>query len=545
VILSGAPISLLENRVLVLVPPGPDFRKAFEYLSADGLEIEICGDIEELCHEVQQGVGVLVMAGDVLAPAGMQCLIDALGHQPAWSDIPIVVFAREERGPDHAWSIFRDLNRVGSVTLIDMPIRPVPLVSAVKAALRARRAQYELRDNQIARESQENALRRSEEALREADRRKDDFLAMLAHELRNPLGPIRNAVHVLEIIGPHETDTTRVRRMIDRQVAHMARLLDDLLDVSRITCGRINLRLERIDLAQLVRSAVEDHRGGLEARGLQLTTSVPLRPLWIMGDSIRITQVLANLIDNAGKFTAPGGRVFVGAWHDEDREMATVTVRDSGIGMEAEMLEHIFDSFTQADRSLDRSQGGLGLGLALVRGLVDLHGGKAEAHSDGLGRGSQFTVSFSSDRAPDSSRESQSDPADRSVFRILIVEDNVDAAESMGVLLGLVGHTVMTAHTGSSGIEKAREFRPHVVLCDIGLPDGMDGYAVARALRESEATRQAYLIALTGYGQEEDQERARQAGFDLHLTKPVDPGSLKTLLSRPLKRSFPGEPMPR
>lgn len=209
------------------------------------------------------------------------------------------------------------------------------------------------------------------------------------------------------------------------------------------------------------------------------------------------------------------------------------------------MLEHIFDSFTQADRSLDRSQGGLGLGLALVRGLVELHGGKAEAHSAGLGKGSQFTVSFSSDRAPDASRQSKSDPADRSVFRILIIEDNVDAAESMGVLLGLVGHTVMTAHTGSGGVEKARKFRPNVVLCDIGLPDGMDGYAVARALRDDEATRQSYLIALTGYGQEEDQERALKAGFDLHLTKPVDPGALKTLLSRPLKRSVPGEPTPR
>jgi CheY-like chemotaxis protein len=261
-----------------------------------------------------------------------------------------------------------------------------------------------------------------------------------------------------------------------------------------------------------------------------------------VGDSIRIAQVLANLLDNACKFTEPGGRLYVGAWHDDQEETAVMTVRDTGIGMEAEMLEHVFDSFSQADRSLDRSTGGLGLGLALVHGLVDLHGGKAEASSEGLGKGSEFMVSFTSDHAPDSSRDSQSDPGSHSAFRILIIEDNVDAAESMGVLLGLVGHSVITAHTGSGGLDKAREFRPHVVLCDIGLPDGMDGYAVARALRSDEATSQAYLIALTGYGQEEDQERAQQAGFDLHLTKPVDPGALKALLSRPLKRSFPGEP---
>jgi PAS domain S-box-containing protein len=377
----------------------------------------------------------------------------------------------------------------------------------------------------------EQALRESADRLREADRRKDEFLAMLAHELRNPLAPIRNSVEVLRRIGPAEPRLLQVGEMIDRQVAHMARLVDDLLDVSRVSRGKILLRAERLDLVPLVAAVLADLRGLFETSGLELDQELPLEPVWLSGDPTRLSQVVGNLLQNANKFTNPGGKVRVRLVADRESGQAVLTVEDTGIGMDPDILARLFEPFSQADGSLDRSRGGLGLGLALVKGLVELHGGEVRAASPGPGRGSTFTVRLpllDAEPAVAGSAAAASEPA--RPLRILVVEDNRDAADSLRMLLELAGYSVEVAYTGRDGLEIARRFHPQVALCDIGLPGGMDGYDLARALREAEETADSHLIAISGYGQEEDQRQAREAGFDRHLTKPVEPAALMRLL---------------
>ncbi len=381
--------------------------------------------------------------------------------------------------------------------------------------------------------------KRTEEALREADRRKDEFLSMLAHELRNPLGPIRNALTVLQIAGPKVSPLVEAREMIDRQVTHMARLVDDLLDVSRVARGKIQLRKELCDLAVIARQTAEDYRGTLEASGLAVEVRLPGEPVWVQGDPTRLAQVISNVLHNANKFSDPGGRVVVSVEQEGGSggsggsgRWAVVRVRDTGIGMDAQTLARIFEPFSQADTSLDRSRGGLGLGLSLVKGIVELHGGEARAASEGLGRGTEIVLQLPADSPPAgrgaASRALGPVPASR---RVLVIEDNEDAAESMRMLLELLGHQVEVAHSGQAGLELARGLRPEIVLCDIGLPGGMDGYEVARAFRREPALAAAYLVALTGYGQQEDQQRAREAGFDLHAVKPVEIAILERVLA--------------
>jgi signal transduction histidine kinase/DNA-binding response OmpR family regulator len=368
--------------------------------------------------------------------------------------------------------------------------------------------------------------------IQEGDRRKDEFLAMLAHELRNPLAPIRNAVEVLRRAGLDDPLLVQTRDMIDRQVSHMARLVDDLLDVSRLSRGKILLRKEMLDLRQLVESAAEDYRGTLEGNGLSLSVCVPDGPIPVLGDPTRLAQALGNILHNACKFTNAGGTVTVELDAAPGGD-ALVRVRDTGIGMERDVLARVFEAFSQADNSLDRSQGGLGLGLTLVKGLLELHGGKVSAASEGPGRGTEITL-----RLPraEPTHAGLPPPAPRAAapaptHRVLIIEDNADAAESMRMLLNMYGHEVKVAHTGRAGLSAADKFRPTVVLCDLGLPGGMDGFAVARAFREDTDLRSVYLIAATGYGQAEDQLRSREAGFDAHLTKPVDFANLQDLLA--------------
>jgi len=374
-----------------------------------------------------------------------------------------------------------------------------------------------------------------EEALRKAARRKDEFLAMLGHELRNPLAPIRSSLHVLGMENADETQTVRARATIERQVLHLTRLVDDLLDVSRISQGKILLRKERVDLAELLRATVEDHRGTLTAGGLSLEVRLPPEPLWVHGDPTRLAQALGNVLHNAGKFTDTGGRVAVAAALEEPESgprTAVVSVRDTGIGIAPEVLAELFEPFSQAPPGLDRGRGGLGLGLAVVRRLVELHGGTVAASSAGADRGTEIRLRLplDSERAAVAALQPVAPPVHRS-RRCLIIEDNRDAAESMAALLELSGHEVTVAHDGTEGVARARLIQPEVVVCDIGLPGGLDGYAVARALRADPELAGCRLIALTGYGQEEDQRRAREAGFDVHLTKPADPEVLRRLIA--------------
>jgi PAS domain S-box-containing protein len=381
----------------------------------------------------------------------------------------------------------------------------------------------------------EEALRDRTRQLAEADRRKDEFLAMLAHELRNPLAPLRNAAQVLQMLGSDAPKVRWAADLIHRQVQQATRLVDDLLDIARIARGKVRLQKEAVELATIVARAVETSRPLVDARKHDLTVSLPAEPVRLEADPARLVQVLINLLNNAAKYTEQGGRI----WLTAERKGSEVVlrVRDTGVGIPPDVLPHVFDLFTQEERSLGHSQGGLGIGLSLVRRLVEMHGGSVEATSLGVGRGSEFTVRVpalpEAQGAEAKRKQGRADgPAGQPpARRVLVVDDNRDAAESLAILLQVKGHEVQTAHEGLAALEIARDFRPDIVLLDIGLP-GMDGYEVARRLRQ-EHGRQEVLVALTGYGTDEDHHRSREAGFDYHLAKPVELDALYQLLIRP------------
>ncbi len=373
---------------------------------------------------------------------------------------------------------------------------------------------------------------------READRSKNQFLSMLAHELRNPLAPILTGLHVLRQAGSERQAREQTVNMLERQARHLSRLVDELLQVSHLQRGKIELRPELLDLARLVRTTVEDRRATLEQAGRTLTVATPEVPLWVWGDATRLVQVLQNLLENATKFTAPGGQILVRLQAEAEARQALLRVSDTGVGIEPELLPSVFDAFAPKDPSLDRSRGGLGLGLALVKGLVELHGGEVEAASAGPGQGAQFTVRLPLLEEPLALAQVPTKPTPAGERRrILVIEDNRDAADSLRLLLELLGHEVRVAYTGTQGVQAAAEWPPQVVLSDIGLPGGLNGYGVASELRRNPATAQAVLIALTGYGSDEDRRLARQSGFDRLLTKPADPDELQQLLVQPMAAS--------
>ena len=384
-----------------------------------------------------------------------------------------------------------------------------------------------------AEEALREADRRKDEllaSLREADRRKDEFLAMLAHELRNPLAPIRNALRLMARPGGPSAEDEDDRAIAERQVVHLTRLVDDLMDVSRITAGKIELRKEAVDLVAVARRAIESIAATIEARGHAFEVSLPDRPIPLEADPTRLEQVFWNLLSNAAKYTDPGGRIRLSAAREEDE--AVVVVEDTGIGIDPSMLGRVFDMFVQADDRGDRSEGGLGLGLSLVKSLVALHGGRVEARSEGPGRGSTFVVRLPVAREAAPARVAERRPNGQPPRRrILVVDDNVDAAVTLGKLLTRIyGQDVRVAHDGPSALRGAEEFRPEVVLLDIGMP-GMDGYEVARRLRARPESSGVLLVALTGWGQESDRQRSRQAGIDHHLVKPVEPEVLRQILA--------------
>jgi PAS domain S-box-containing protein len=381
----------------------------------------------------------------------------------------------------------------------------------------------------------EKELQRRLHELAETDRHKNEFLAMLAHELRNPLAPIRNALHLLKMPGADATIQRQAREVMERQVGQMVRLVDDLLDMSRIIRGRVELRTEVVPVSTVVTRAVETALPIIDAHGHELQVSLPPGPLPVNADVIRLAQVLSNLLVNAAKYTENAGRIWLTA-NREGSEVA-IRVRDNGVGIAPDLLPRLFDLFVQADRSLARSQGGLGIGLTLVKRLVELHGGRVEAQSAGVGKGSEFVVRLPAAAAWGPARKTdQNIPAGAAAQgasrRVLVVDDNVDAADSAAMLLRLWGHQVHTVHDGISVLQAVRDFKPQIVLLDIGLP-GMTGYEVAQHLRAEPERNDLVLAAMTGYGQEEDQKRSREAGFDYHLTKPLDPTKLEALVGSP------------
>jgi CheY-like chemotaxis protein len=362
----------------------------------------------------------------------------------------------------------------------------------------------------------------AEAALREADRRKDEFIATLAHEMRNPLAPIRHSVQFLMMRGAQSPELVKAREVIDRQVRHMARLLEDLLDVSRIARNKMQLKRERVALSAIIDTAVETSRPHIDAARHALTVDVPVTPIHVDADPVRLAQVIANLLNNAAKYTPAGGSIGVAA--SRDANAAIVRVVDNGMGIAHDVLPRIFDTFSQPTPALERSQGGLGIGLSLANGLVELHGGTLEARSEGPGRGSEFIVRLplSSVQASTAEvrREHPSSSAKRRL-RFVVADDNPDAARSLASLLALEGHEVRTASDGEDAIVALRDFRPDVMLLDIGMPR-LNGYETARAIRRLPQATEPVLIAITGWGQEQDRARSRLAGFDEHLVKPVD-----------------------
>jgi signal transduction histidine kinase/ActR/RegA family two-component response regulator len=518
-----------DERVLLLPLTAKDGATTAQLLSGAGVEAHICTDFDQTLAELAAGAAVMLLAEERMTGANSERLAAVIAGQPPWSDLPVLLVTRH--GADSPAA--RDaVLHFGNVTLLERPLRIATLLSAVQTAIRARTRQYQIRGHLEERE-------RATEALRAADRRKDEFLATLGHELRNPLAPLLTGVHLLRLKAMQDPAITQMTDVMERQVSHLVRLVDDLLEVSRITRGVIDVQREPIDLGALLRAAVESTRPMFDGAGHELAVDIPDEPLVVSGDAVRLTQVFANLLTNAAKYTNHGGRIWVtaarvaavrnGSARATDR--VVVRVRDSGIGIAAEHLSSVFEMFTQVDRASRRSQGGLGIGLTLVRSLVQMHGGEVTADSAGPGTGSEFTVSLpllasAAGDAPARADTPQSFPA----RRILVVDDNEDAADTLGTLLATLGATVEVAHGGEAALAALEPFAPDTVLLDIGMPE-IDGYEVARRIRADKRYLGVLLIALTGWGQDQDFTRSREAGFDHHLVKPPDIRALRELLS--------------
>jgi signal transduction histidine kinase/CheY-like chemotaxis protein len=495
--------------VALLAPRGRDAGLTRELLENAGFECRCSQTLAGIISEIDRGsLGLVVLVEEAVGEEGWPALARALGRQPAWSDLPVVLFTyRSHATVESAFGIG------GNMTLIERPVRRSTLIVAVRSALRTRRRQYELRD----------LLHRMDELLRrlaETDRRKDEFLAALSHELRTPMAAVRNALEVLRLSLPPAGGHERPLEIIGRQMDNLKRLVDDLLDVSRVTTGKVELNLSTIDMRDIVRRSVQALEAEARAAGHQTTLQVTQRPVWVTGDAVRLEQVVANLITNSIKYTRSGGRIDVTV----DREPAAVVVRvrDNGIGIDAEMLPRVFDLFAQASQPLDRKRGGLGVGLHLVRTLVRHHGGSIEANSEGEGRGSEFVVRLPASPAPQALpvMNKHTNGHARSLS-IVVVEDNADTREMLVDALRLRGHRVESAGDGLSGLELVLRVHPDVALVDLGLP-GIDGFALARGVRAELAEAETRLIAISGYGQPRDRAEAQDAGFDEHLVKPIE-----------------------
>ena len=504
-----------EHRVLLLPATRRDGDAIAAFLGTHRIQCEICPSVAVAAKAIGEDAGVVVLTDQVIADERSHLISEALSCQPSWSDIPVVFLSKVG---DETRALSEIVGRMTNVTLLDRPASIRTLLSAIEAALRSRIKQYQIRD-QLA------ALKAAEHALRESDRRKDEFLAMLAHELRNPLAPIRTAADLLpRLVESGDPRTGPTLGIVRRQVGQLTRLVDDLLDVSRITQNRIEIHRSPVDLAAVVRQALESVEPLVNEKRHRLRTAVACG-IYVEGDSARLVQCLSNILMNAVKYTDAGGEIQVTLALDGER--AVVTISDNGVGIPAELLSRVFELFVQNDRSLDRSQGGLGIGLSVVRRLIEMQGGTVSASSPGAGRGSTFQISLPT-IAPPRGEQPVTPGTVRAPLRILIVDDNEDAADSLETLLSLDGHTVRAIYAADEAIETASSFDADAILLDIGLPS-MDGYEVARRLRE--AGINSTLVALTGYGQKEDIKRALNAGFDAHLTKPVELSKLEELLS--------------
>jgi signal transduction histidine kinase len=503
-----------DLQVLILAPTSNDAGLSARFLKESGFAVKICPDLVALVSSLRTGCGALLLAEEALLSADERELVAELERQPSWSDLPLILIVGKANTesvwvrPRHLAALFP----VGNISIIERPVRPETLVSTIEVALRSRRRQYQARD----------FLRK----LDEADRRKDEFLAMLAHELRNPLAAVANAVSLLS--SANAADKEWAKGVIERQSNQLARLIDDLLDVSRITKGKIRLRTEALDVAKVLDRARDSVQPLVGARKHELVCNYAVGFLWVEADPTRLEQIVLNLLTNAAKYTPTGGRIEMSA--QESNGEVRIMVRDNGIGLAPDRIPEMFQLFAQGERSIARSEGGLGIGLTIVKKLVEMHGGRVEAQSAGANSGSTFAVFLPAIHRPVATQTNGLtifDPATRR--RVLIVDDSVDSAEGLARLLARSGHEIAVAHDGEQALERAREHSPDAILLDIGMP-GMDGFEVVRHLKAEPSCADSVIIAVTGYGQPEDRRRAREAGFDHLLVKPVDVEELKALV---------------
>jgi len=504
-----------SQRVLLRTVTGKDAALAKTVLERAGVVAHACASVEELVLEIERGAGALLVAEEALGDPSFRQVAVILHRQPPWSDLPVLILARP--GAD-SMAIIDAMQMSANFTVIERPIRIFSLISSVRTALRARARQYE--------------LRAVLEGLRQADQRKTVFLATLAHELRNPLAPLSTALSLLQRKSFSADEARPHYQMMERQVQHMVRLIDDLMEVSRITRGKIELKPEVLALERVVADAVELSRPQLTAARHRLELILPGESLSVRGDRVRLTQIFSNLLNNAAKYTKPGGHVTVTI--DRADGSARIGVRDNGIGIPGDMLAAVFDMFVQVTDAARVAQGGLGIGLTLVKSLVELHGGTVSAHSDGSGQGAEVVVTLPLAKADGKMAADFFAPrADALPAQdILVVDDNQEAADSLAALLRSMGARTSVAYSAEQAITLAADAQPAVGILDIGMP-GMDGCDLARHLRKDPAHARMLLIALTGWGQPDDRLRVSAAGFDHHLLKPVDTDEMLSLLLRP------------
>ena len=502
-----------ELRVLLKLVTAKDTAIVITLLARSGVAAQACESATSLSSEIQTGAGAIVVAEEFLDDPGMVGVFAELRSQPPWSDLPIVVAARSGM-PTPALS--EAIQQLGNVTVIERPMRVSSLLSAVQSALIARKRQYQLRSTL--------------DGLREADQRKTEFLATLAHELRNPLAPLRTALAIVSTQQPEPEKLRTLYAMMDRQVTHMVRLIDDLMEVSRITRGKIALRLAPVEIDVVVRDAVEVNRPLFVAAHQKLELDFAAGRRHVRGDSVRLTQVFSNLLNNASKFTPAGGSIRV-ALHSDGAKVR-VQISDSGIGIPHDMLESIFGMFVQIN-ALPDVQGGLGIGLTLARSLVELHGGQLVAASLGDNLGTTLTVELPRMDAPAPEATPPSPPEQGRMAkdqRILLADDNRDAADSLAQLFGAMGASVWVAYSAHDALAIVENVVPTIAFIDIGMPE-MDGLELAGRIRGDKRLDGVVLVALTGWGQASDRDRIMNSGFDHHLIKPADLDQLKQLLS--------------
>ncbi|HQS33723.1 response regulator [Polaromonas sp.] len=489
----------MEQRIVICAPTGQDAALTGKVFASVGLQSIICCDVARVIEAMPDGVGALLLVEEAVSGHAMNALVEYVASQPTWSDLPILLLTRS--GAD-SLDVQRAVKHLGNVTLLERPVRTIALIAATRAVIRARNRQYQVRD---------------------ADQRKDEFLATLAHELRNPLAPIQTAMGILAHVHPDSARVTQVREVVNRQVTHLTRLVDDLLDVARITRGKVVLKTEPISLRAVINHAVEISSSIMESKKHTLAIQGPAGEHTLQADHARLVQSVANLLVNAAKYTPDGGHIVLRT--SVEGEQVTFSIRDNGIGLAKDSLTRIFELFAQTPVA-GEAPTGLGIGLSLARQFAEMHGGSLHAESDGMGCGSQFVLTLpvvvvDAGETPKPAADQVRMPVTPAGKKILVVDDNVDAADTLEALLDMDGFKVTIAYNGIAAVAAAASVLPDVVVMDIGMP-GMDGYDAAREIRQQPGGKDVVLIALTGWGQMTDKQRARHAGFDHHLVKPVD-----------------------